>query len=223
MKLLLSSDALPAASLDELGQACRHRALDGLELVLGRSQGHRYEALRCPIEAGDEAVVPPVPIYWLALPGRSRLSELMTWAGEAHRLGAGLLLWEPVEELPRPVRVALVHGSDPTELAVAVRWAERQGMHTCYQPEPEVLRRCGWKEALQQTFPTLVHVRLPGSGPEGQAAEAPTGVGALLAQLALAGYSGTVALVPSNAERLPEWETWLRRRRGWGCGTAVLR
>lgn len=223
MKLLLSSDALPAASLEELAAACRRRALAGLELVFGRGQGHRYEVQRCPIEAGDEAVVPPVPVYWLALPGRPRLSELMTWAGEAHCLGAGLLLWAPVDELPRPLRVALVHGSDAVEVAAAVRWATRQGVHTCYQPEPEALLQGTWQTVLAQTWPTLAHVRLPGSGPEGQAAEAPTGVGAFLAHLALAGYTGTVALVPSHSDRLSEWEAWLLRRRGWGCGTAAAR
>lgn len=221
MKLLLSSDALPTASLEVLGEACRRRALAGLELVLGCGQGHHYEALRCPVEAGDEVVVPPVPIYWLALPGRPRLSELMTWAGEAHRLGAGLLLWEPVEELPRPVRVALVHGSDPAALALAVHWAQSQGVHTCYQPEPEVLRQGGWEAVLRQTLPTLAHVRLPGSGPEGQTADTPTGVGALMAHLALKAYKGTVALIPSRLEQLPAWKAWLLRRRGWGCGTAT--
>jgi len=220
---LLSSDALPTATLDELGAACRRRALAGLELVLGRGQGHRYEALRCPIEAGDEAVQPPVPVCWLALPGRPRLSELMTWAGEAHRLGAGLLLRAPVEELPRPVRAALVHGSDLAEVEQAVAWARQQGMFTCYQPEPEALQQGTWRMVLAQTLPTLAHVRLPGSGPEGQEAGAPTGVGAFLAALTLAGYAGTVALIPSAPDRLPAWETWLLRRRGWGCGTAALR
>ncbi len=223
MKLLLSSDVLPTAALDELGVACRRRALAGLELVLGHGQGHRYESLRCPIEAGDEAVLPPVPVCWLALPGRPRLSELMTWAGEAHRLNAGLLLWTPVEELPRPVRVALVHGSDLAEVEQAVAWARQQGMFTCYQPEPEALQQGTWQTVLAQTLPTLAHVRLPGSGPEGQEAGVPTGVGAFLAALTLAGYSGTVALIPSGSDRLPEWEAWLLGRRGWGCGTAAAR
>ncbi|MDQ7039877.1 MAG: hypothetical protein Q9M35_02960 [Rhodothermus sp.] len=223
MKLLLSSDALPAASLDVLGEAWRRQALVGLELVLGRGQGHRYESLRCPLEAGDEVMVPPVPVGWLALPGQPRLSELMTWAGEAHCLGAGLLLWRPPEELPRPIRVALVHSSNPAEVEAAVAWARQQGMYTCYQPEPETLRRGSWRSVLAQTLPMLAHVRLPGSGPEGQGDEAVTGVGAFLAQLAMVGFSGTVALIPSGPERLPEWEAWLLRRCGWGCGTAAAR
>ncbi len=77
---------------------------------------------------------------------------------------------------------------------------------------------------LDATGPRLAHVRLLGAGPEAEAGGAEAGAdgtGWLFGQLALRGYSGTVTLAPSSPDVLRQWEPWLQRGRGWGCGTAA--
>src|SRR5690606_37547553 len=113
MRLLLSSDALPDAPLDVLGQACRRRALAGLELSVGAGQTHGLDERVCPLhQRNGSACVPEdaASVAWLRLPPSTSLVMLMIWAGAAHQMGAGLLLPEPVPDPPTAVRLALVHG-----------------------------------------------------------------------------------------------------------------
>ena len=93
-------------------------------------------------------------------------------------------------------------------------------MHTCWEVSPGILDTDRITGVLEATRPTLAHVRLPGSGPEADAPEH-AGAGALLARLALAGYAGTISLVPSPGVDLALWRRWLLQQRGWGCGTAA--
>lgn len=226
MKLLLSSDALPRATLADLADASRRRSLAGLELTLQRSQGHALDDSICPVRhSRGEACIPPdleSPVSWLRVPDEISLQMLMIWASEAHVAGAGLLLSKPVSELPPAARYALVHGTDPDEARRAVEWAEKHHCGTAWEAGAERKEPSVVDEVLRITMPRLSHVRLLGSGPEAETpTDEPSGTGALLAKLALKGYSGTVALAPLDLERLPDWEKWLARGRGWGCGTAA--
>ena len=226
MRLLLSSDALPGATLGTLTQACTRRALSGLELTLQRDQGHGLDESICPVrQQNGHACIPDqpeAPVVWLRVVDRPTFSMLALWTAEAHLAGAGILLSEPVQELPLASRFALVHGTDPVEARAAVAWAERHHARTCWQIGPERNDLAAVDEVLRITSGTLAHVRLLGAGPEaGSGSDQPSGTGMLLGRLALNCYDGTVALAPYSEARLPEWEQWLVSGRGWGCGTAA--
>lgn len=202
MKLILSSEALPGAPPADLMQAVARRALAGLEL--GAAEG-----------AGDSARWEGVAVPWL------RLGEMPVTAAlveSAQRLGAGLLVAAPVEAVPVDVPVAFLHGSDPAHTAQAVAWAQAQGARTAWEVAPGALDAAAAAATLQQTWPTLVHVRLVGAGPENEENE---GLGSLLTRLALDGYAGTITLAPSPGADRARWATWLFQTRGWGCGSAA--
>jgi hypothetical protein len=228
VRLLLSSDALPDAPFEALVEAARRRHLAGLELSLDRGQGHGADATACAARQGDGvACFPAVPtdltVAWLLLPEEAPLALRTVWASAASRLGAGVLLRRPAPE-PLAAPTALVHGTDPASARRAAQWAEAHGAGTALEVRPAAFEADRWAAVLDATGPRLAHVRLVGAGPEAQAAEAgdvSDGTGWLLGRLALRGYGGTVALAPSSPEALPAWEHWLRRGRGWGCGTAA--
>ena len=223
MRLLLSSDALPDAGLDVLHQACRRRALAGLELSLGAEQAHGLDEQACPLhqQHGSPCVPEDVSsVVWLRLPRAASLIMTMIWSGAAHQMKAGLLLQEPLPAPPAATRMALVHGSDPAEARAAAGWARRHGARTCWEVTPGMLEPDRMERILEAALPTMAHVRLPGSGPEAEAPES-AGTGSLLARLALSGYAGTISLVPSPGADLALWRRWLLDRRGWGCGTAA--
>lgn len=226
MKLLLSTDALPAASFDVLDEACRRRALEGVELTLGPSEHHGIDVSLCPIRQREGLSCIPerenAPVVWMRMPDSTTTTMLMIWAAEAHVFGAGMLITRPVPEMPRSTRVALLHGTDVVEARRAAAWAETHSAGTCWQVDLENRDLATWDEILRITGPHLAHVRLLGAGPEAQA-EAPgsAGTGTLLSRLALMGYDGTVALAPSSSEHLDDWKQWLLVGRGWGCGTAA--
>ena len=223
MKLLLSGDAAPGASEADLVEACRRRALDGLELTLGAGHGHGVDVnQRPPRERTGMSCESDmhVPVEWLRLtPGTTKTMTLI-WASGAYRLGAGLLLPEPMIIPPPDVSTALVHGSDPQDAADAASWAARTGMSTCWEVEPATLDSDVLSIILETTGDHLAHVRFLGAGPEAQASGA-KGTCRLWSSLALRGYTGTVALAPSPGADLAAWHAWLFEQRGWGCNTAA--
>lgn len=206
MRLLLSSETLPGASPEELRQACRQRALAGLEVQASQI----YTTM-----SSDAVLEPYAGIAWLRLPETITTRELALWADVAARGGVGLLLSKAVDSIPEGVPVALIHRTDLDEAREAVTWAKRHGAGTCWEVTPGDRDR-----VFDETFGTLVHVRLPGSGPE---VDEPTsaGTGALIARLAMARYAGTVSLIPSAGVDPALWRRWLLEQRGWGCGTAA--
>ena len=228
MRLLLNCAALPDAPFEALVAAARRRHFAGLELTLDRGEGHSANAVACEAHNGD-ACFPDAPldleVAWLALPADAPLGLLMAWASTASGLGSGVLLRQPVLE-PLPVPTALVHGTDLDAARQSARWAGVHGVGTAWEVRPSTFDRDLWGAVLDATAPRLVHVRLLGAGPEAQPArvevgDVPDGTGWLLSRLALDGYGGTVSLAPSSPDALPVWERWLRRGRGWGCGTAA--
>ena len=225
MRLLLSSDALPDAPFEVLVAAARRRRLAGLELTLDRGQGHGADASPCAARVGDgTACFPDAPadlaVAWLALPAGAPLGLRTVWASAAGRLGAGVLLRRPAPECPTALPTALVHGTDPEAARQSARWAAAHGAGTAWELRPSAFDADRWAAVLDATGPHLAHVRLLGAGPEAQSAAA-DGTGWLLGRLALRVYGGTVTLAPSSPGALPAWERWLRRGRGWGCGTSA--
>jgi len=222
MRMCLSSDAYPAGDLGELSQAARRRALSGLELRIGAGHGHDLDETFCTIRQQEGLDCLPgdhAPIEWLIPPRDVTLMMLMIWAGAADSIGAGLILEEPVSRPPAGVKVALLHRNDPTEAEQASAWAGRHNAYTCWQVDPE-LEAADVQPVLSATIASLAHVRLIGSGPEADRKASPA-TGALMGQLALAGYTGTISLVPSPDADPEAWRRWLFEVRGWGCGTAA--
>lgn len=197
MRLLLSSEALPAGTAAELAHACRRRAFAGLEVA--------------PSE------VPPggfgVPVVWLRL-GAGEAPEAA--AEVARALGAGLLLPSPLEAPPEGIPLALLHETDPAGAALAAAWAEAHGAATAWQLAPEdAPERVA--EVFERTRPRLAHLRQLGGGPE---AEEGGPAADVLVRLALSAYAGTIAPAPSAGADLGRWARWLLLSRSWGCGTA---
>lgn len=225
MRLLLSSDTLPEASLDDLLQACRRRALGGLELSVGARQAHGLDEHVCPLHQHDGGRCVPeavTTVAWLRLPRDASLVMLMIWSGAAHQMKAGLLLQAPVLDPPSAVNLALAHGPDPARAADAASWARRHDARTCLDLAPGLPAPAMLDRVLDATLPTLAHVRLPGCGPEADDPRSDA-VGGVLTRLALRGYAGTISLVPSPWADAALWRRWLLEQRGWGCGTAAAK
>lgn len=224
MQLILSSAALPDGGLDDLRRAARRRELNGLELLLGAGHGHEVEA-SCEL-GGEESDVRDgrgePPVQWILIEQTPSVVDVLYWSRRAHLLDAGLLLRNAVPESPLGVPVALLHSTDRAAAQRAAAWAEIHDAHTCWEV---VLDRCDpdqIADVLEVTAPRLAHVRLLGAGPEAQnSAPGTTGTGAVFRELALQGYSGTVALAPSEGGSLEDWHRWLFDERGWGCNTAA--
>lgn len=223
MKLLLSSDALPAAPLNVLREAVARRALAGLELTVGRNQGHHLDNAVCPLHDGEQ---PPLAdategVVWFNAVHVTSASALAAWGPAAHSVGAGIVFSAKVSEIPAATHAALAHGSDLQHVNEVVARAADLGAGTCWAVHPDKIDGSSVGAILDATFPTLKHVRLAGSGPEGE--DGHEVVGDVLAGLALRGYAGTIALIPTNDDQLARWERWLLVTRGWGCGTAAAK
>lgn len=226
MQLALSSAAVPEASIDTLRSAARRRDVKALELVLGAGHGH---GIGTPSRPGGRATTDAVPsqageppVQWLLTSAAPSVTDVLYWGRQAALLDAGLLLRGAVLESPLGLPLALVHETDLQEAQRAAAWARMHDAKTCLnvrlgQGEPDQ-----FAEVLDVTAPTLAHVRLLGAGPEEQSAGSDRlGTGAVFKELALQGYSGTVALAPSANGSTSEWREWLFEKRGWGCNTAA--
>ena len=223
MKLLLSSDAAPAASTADLTYACRRRSLAGLELTVGAGHAHGIDTALCPPreQSGGACVAsaPRAPVHWLRVPSGTSKAMTLAWAGGAQRLGAGLLLPAPTANPPQGVTLALVHGTDPAGAQRAACWAECHSARTCWEVAPDA-SKAHLDATLEATGDFLGHVRFLGAGPEAQSSGAAE-ANPLWSALALRGYTGTVALAPSSEGDLDAWRCWLFETRGWGCNTAA--
>lgn len=223
MKLLLSSDAAPDASMAGLARACHRRALSGLELTLGAGQGHGMDkVLSSPREQPDApcATGEHGPIQWLKVSMAASRALLLTWASHAQRLGTGLLLPAPMASPPPGLRIAFIHGTSLAEARDAARWAHRYGASTCWEVSPGTDTPAAVEDVFDATSEHLAHVRYLGAGPEAETSDAaePHSLWSLLARH---GYAGTIALAPSSAGSLRDWRRWLFESRGWGCNTAA--
>lgn len=226
MQLTLSSAAVPDASIDTLRSAARRRDLKALELVLGVGHGHGiWTPSKADGRATTDAVPPQAgepPVQWLLTSGAPSITDVLYWGRQAALLDAGLLLQGAVLESPMGLPLALVHGTDLQEAQRAAAWARMHDANTCWTVELGKRRPEQFTDVVEATAPTLAHVRLLGAGPEAQSVGSDgLGTGAVLKELALQGYSGTVALAPSANGSMSNWREWLFEKRGWGCNTAA--
>lgn len=225
MELLLSSAALPDGSLRELRIGMERRNFAGLEVVVGAEHAHGIEAT-CEIGSSDQPAQNfderDPPIHWLFPRESPSVAEALYWGRRAHLLGAGLALPGPTSASPAGLPVALAHSTDRASAQRAAAWARMHHAHTCWEVEVGRVDAESLSEVLNVTAPHLGHVRLLGGGPESSSGDArETGTADVLKQLALQGFSGTVALAPSDEGAFDKWRRWLLEERGWGCNTAV--
>lgn len=226
MQLVLSSTALPDASIETLRRAARRRALGGLELVLGVGPVHEGAAARKG-EPRDDAEVSTFqrgdpPVRWLLMKSSPTVTDLLYWERHASLIDAGLLLRGAVPESPLGVPVARMHGTDVQAAQRAAAWARMHDAKTGWEVDLGALEEEQIEAVLDVTAPTLAHIRVQGAGPEAQAeSSGASRMGTLLKALTLRGYSGTIALAPSARGNEGAWREWLFDERGWGCNTAA--
>jgi len=216
MKLALSSAAAPDATLAELAAAARRRGFRALEL--GQGEAHQMAASS---DAADTALLAEHGIEQVVCRFNDLESALqwVPWRGSLCRTvivpaGAGRCRAAAV-----PGVVTAIDYADPAELAAAAEATNDSAAAFAWSVWPgEHDLECAAEAVLRATAGRLQHVRLHGGGPEAVAQEG-QGVGALMRQLALAGFDGTLALAPSGPRYRIVWNAWLGRRGGWGCGS----
>lgn len=222
MRLALSSDAAPGASLDELLDACARRGFAAVELGAGHGHGvspaEGVEGAARVREAAEAREI-GVAAFRLADPTGADAPRLARFQ---EALGAPLI----VPAQLRPEAAMAVAGSIAAEGADV-----RVELGTASIRDADVLAAvrdagCTWGWDLGAGFadpsrilgPLPGHIRFPGGGPESASQEG-RGVGAFMARLALAGFGGMLTLTPSSSRYRVAWDAWLGRRGGWGCGS----
>jgi hypothetical protein len=225
MRLGLSSEAAPDASLGELLDAVVRRGLTTLELRDGDAHGVAPEdrALSGAV-AAKRAAAAEVTITGYRM---ARTGHDLWLARLSAELGAPVILGGPDEITTRIDRasqmvvagaqVAVVLRGDSAEDDAAL--AASAGLALAWEAEPGLGSLGRMAESLLQRFPgELRHIRLIGGGPEAAMQEG-KGVGELMRCLALTGYQGTLVLAPSTTRYRVAWQTWLGRRGGRGRGS----
>jgi hypothetical protein len=238
MRLALSSAAAPDAPLDDLLAACVRRGLPALELEDGHAHG--LGAGRAPhgdaAHARALAASAGVQLAGYRLPaaeddgsGRAALEadmgSLMAFAlalGAPLHLPASWLVSAPRDLQAGRVLAVLPAGEEGLSALDALDRGGRGGarLPVAWDVDPgnaDISAVAG--ELIGRLGQRLRHIRLYGGGPEGSGQEG-RGIGPLMARLALAGFTGTIALAPSSPRYHVAWSGWLGRRGGWGCGSA---
>jgi uncharacterized protein (DUF2249 family) len=223
MGLALSSAAALHLDLAERAAACLGRGLDGQELVLNgnedleqfgedASASARIVALRVEaLDLSSAGAVARLAARWnvpVSVPGKaieraalSRLARIFGSHGSHLLVGHETDLGETMT-LMSDIDAAGADG------AIGLAWEIR--------PSTTSLDDAG--AVLLAARERLGLVRLHGGGPE-QHDQNGRGLGALLAQLAVARYTGPTVLCPSSPDQLPRWHAWLESRKATGCGS----
>lgn len=226
MRLGVSSAAAPGLPFSELLAGCGRRGLGELELVTGTGAAPvDPDSLAAVVKAAREV---GIQVAALAHDGPDAEAAVRTGA----RLGIPVVLRVtdhlPVE-LCRLVRVAvqaggrvlLMHGSEPRVVRRLRRAVDRLSAGAAalaWEIDPATADPAAVQAVLRHAGPRLEYIRFRGGGPE-TAAQTGLGVGALMARLALARYSGPLVLAPGTPEARTAWRLWLGRAGGWGCGS----
>jgi hypothetical protein len=233
MNLALSSAAAPDLGLDRLLEVCQRRGLTGIELVAG--DGHGVH----PGTPGERqaAGVAAATRTGVRLVGYRAATVAEACSDDAARLSA--VLGAPVilpdgSETPPDLpdigrrfasaggRLLVGHGTEPGRVA-ALRAAitdtgSSSSIGLCWEVRPHCDDLSAAQAVILAAGEQLVQIRLYGGGPEA-VSQTGHGIGALMARLTLARFSGAVVLTPSEARFHQAWFAWLRRNGGWGCGS----
>jgi len=233
MRLSLSSAAAPDAALAELLAACARRGLAALELVEGHAHGVTAEldAARADAVHGaaSDAGVAVCGLYREML-GAPELEPAARLAAtlrapvvvQADGVDPELLPAAAAAFTAAGAELLLAHGSDPDVVELIndslAGLPESRPVGLAWEVRPESDDPALIGRVLAAAGPRLRHVRLHGGGPE-SAQQTGRGVGALMARLALARYTGPLVLTPSDPRFHYVWRAWLGRAGGWGCGS----
>ena len=219
MRLGLSTDAAPGASADEIIAACARRGLAAVEVTLAGGSAGSAECAAAITAACRGSDVQPAGLLSTEPLNAADGARLSLDSGAPRIIGGSDELHVRIDRALRVLNhggnaLVLVTGPADQWLAavdtatVGVAW---QVDATCIDPAADAAR-------LLQRRGRLVYVRLVGGGPE-TAMQEGRGIGALMRQLTLAGYTGPLILAPSSSRYHVAWSAWLGRRGGWGCGS----
>ena len=227
MQTGVSSAAGPGATLAELLAGATRHSLSVLELRAGDAHGVSASLTSEPgalAEVIDAMRGSPVTISSYRDNGAESTREL---GALSRALGATILV-----DLPSPLAERLSRAEqlrrDGATVAVAVRGADaaenaleiKRAGHAISWDAAPANEQLGTQAAavLSASGDALRQVRIAGGGPESSLHEG-RGIGALMARLALSGYTGTVIIAPGSPTYHLLWEQWLGKRPGWGCGS----
>ena len=223
MRLGLSTAAAPGLPLADLLAACGRRGLAAVELAGGDAAP--------PAETVEAAARQGIAVSGILHPGGDAAHGEST-VRTASSLGVPAILrvaeFTPAD-LCRVVRTAaeaggrvlLMHGTDPAPVCLLRRAVDRLpagAAALACEIDPATADPACVPDVLRHAGPRLAYVRFRGGGPEADA-QTGLGVGALMARLALARYTGPLILAPTGSRTLGAWRTWLGRAGGWGCGS----
>lgn len=226
MRLGLSSEAAPDASLDDLIRFAQRRGLAALELREGDAHGIAA-GTSAPACAAAAAAVRAAGLTLTAY-RTHQLEDESTLARLAGALGAPVLLAGPVPLATRVERARRIREAGG-QVAIVLRgdsavWdgivCHEAGLALAWEADPHLGPVGDMAAPLLERFgDDLGHIRLVGGGPE-VAMQDGAGIGDLMRRLALGAYAGTVILAPSTPRYGVAWQHWLGRRGGTGCGSA---
>ncbi len=246
MRLALSSAAAPDATFDELLAACARRGFAAVELEVGHAHGVSPSAgPAAALSAAVRATNAGIGIAALRLddlaavadPGTPRLAVALG-APVVVRIDAEATVFDGKAEGSDGDVASIIRAAAPrfaetgATLLLACRGdaAEIERLRLLAEAAPPGTVGLAWDVApddpglkvpgavLAAADDRIRHIRLYGGGPEAIGQEG-IGVGRLMSALALSGYSGALALAPSDRRYRYAWGAWLGRRGGWGCGS----
>lgn len=219
-------------SLAQLLESCGHRGLELVELVTGHAHGvgpaldpARIAELVWEVRASgvhvaglylaDEADTDWAAAAKLAAafeapaivsPGAAAGSTLARVVSHFTEQGANLLLSHRTDLAQAAALSELVDAAGGGRVALA------------WSIDPNVDDLTEVPAILDRTGDRLAYIRFMGGGPE-SSQNTGRGIGALMARLTLASYSGPLVLRPSNPSYHYAWRAWLGQAGGWGCGS----
>jgi sugar phosphate isomerase/epimerase len=228
MRLALSAAAAQHLTLHELLDACRHRGLAGLEIVVrGDADLSAAPGAAETLQAGDRRDVAFTAVA-VTEPRPARVEELAL----ARSLGVPIVVapgagdeFRQMDMLRRHAdtggRVLLMHSTEESaaeQLLSLIERLPRDAGGLAWEIDPNHDDAAQIPGLLKTTAGRLEYIRLKGGGPEA-IQQTGLGIGALMARLALARFTGPLVITPSKERYHRVWAAWLGRGGGWGCGS----
>jgi uncharacterized protein (DUF2249 family) len=204
-----------------LSALARQRGFDGIELT---ESDLDHGPVRGAASAG------PVVAVYVESPAAVASGSTARAAGALEALvvaARGAVSPDAIAELDAlyrraSARLCVTHGTDVEEAARLVEAIERAAascVFAAWEVRPTRENLGDAPAVLLVTGGALRYIRMRGGGPE-LADQEGSGIGGLMASVALSGYDGTVTLAPTTPDRAPAWEKWLGGKAKHGCGGA---